>query len=65
MQRIAGVRIQAAFAPEFYRGVRNPDTGHWEPADTSGIYAETGFDLQARFLPKLIWRAYQQVKLTE
>ncbi|HEY3062685.1 MAG TPA: glutamine synthetase family protein [Chloroflexota bacterium] len=45
-----GLRIQAAFEPEFYLGVKNAQTGHWEPADNAGIYAETGFDLQARFL---------------
>jgi glutamine synthetase len=45
-----GLRIQAAFEPEFYLGVRNAQTGKWEPADSSGIYAEVGFDLQAQFL---------------
>src|SRR5262245_4928397 len=34
-----GFRIQAAFEPEFYLGRRNPDTGRWEPGDTTGIYA--------------------------
>jgi glutamine synthetase len=45
-----GLRIQAAFEPEFYLGVRNAQTGKWQPADTSGIYAEIGLDLQATFL---------------
>jgi glutamine synthetase len=45
-----GLRIQAAFEPEFYLGKRNAQTGRWEPADSSGIYAEVGFDLQAQFL---------------
>jgi glutamine synthetase len=45
-----GLRIQAAFEPEFYLGVRNAQTGKWQPADNSGIYAETGLDLQAQFL---------------
>lgn len=45
-----GLRVQAAFEPEFYLGVRNAETGRWQPADTAGIYAETGFDLQATFL---------------
>jgi glutamine synthetase len=45
-----GLRIEAAFEPEFYLGVRNATTGKWEPADSAGIYAEVGFDLQAKFL---------------
>jgi glutamine synthetase len=45
-----GFRVQAAFEPEFYLGVKDPETGRWQPADTSGIYAETGFDLQGKFL---------------
>jgi glutamine synthetase len=45
-----GFRIQAAFEPEFYLGVKDLETGRWRPADTSGIYAETGFDLQGKFL---------------
>ena len=45
-----GLRIQAAFEPEFYLGVRNPQTGRWQPADQAGVYAETGLDLQAKFL---------------
>jgi glutamine synthetase len=45
-----GLRIEAAFEPEFYLGVRNAQTNRWQPADTAGIYAETGFDLQANFL---------------
>jgi glutamine synthetase len=45
-----GLRIQAAFEPEFYLGRKNPQTGKWEPADTAGIYAENGFNLQGRFL---------------
>lgn len=48
-----GFRIQAAFEPEFYLGVRDPETGRWAPADTTGIYAETGFDLQGKFLTDL------------
>jgi len=43
-----GLRIQAAFEPEFYLGVRNAQTGKWQPADNSGIYAETGIDFQAQ-----------------
>jgi glutamine synthetase len=45
-----GFRIQAAFEPEFYLGRKNQETGRWEPADSAGIYAETGFDLQGAFL---------------
>jgi glutamine synthetase len=45
-----GLRIQAAFEPEFYLGRRNAQTARWEPADTSGIYAENGFNLQGKFL---------------
>jgi glutamine synthetase len=45
-----GFRIQAAFEPEFYLGRRNPQTSKWEPADSTGIYAENGFNLQGRFL---------------
>ena len=48
-----GLRVRAAFEPEFYLGVRNPDTGQWEPADQTGIYAETGFDLQGTFLTNM------------
>jgi glutamine synthetase len=48
-----GLRVQAAFEPEFYLGVRNPRTERWEPADTTGIYAEIGFDLQGAFLTDL------------
>ncbi|MDQ6673344.1 MAG: glutamine synthetase family protein [Chloroflexota bacterium] len=48
-----GYRIQAAFEPEFYLGHKNPETGRWEPADSSGIYAETGFDLHSKFLTDL------------
>ena len=44
-----GYRIQAAFEPEFYLGVRDPKTGKWAPADNSGIYAETGFDFQGDY----------------
>jgi glutamine synthetase len=45
-----GLRIQAAFEPEFYLGVRDAQTGKWQPADSTGIYAETGFDAHAAFL---------------
>jgi len=45
-----GFRVQAAFEPEFYLGVKNAQRGRWEPADTAGIYAEVGFDLQDNFL---------------
>ena len=33
--------------------VYDPQTGRWQPADNSGIYAETGFDLQGKFLTDL------------
>jgi glutamine synthetase len=58
-----GFRIQAAFEPEFYLGVKDPHTGRWQPADTTGIYAEIGFDLQARFLTD-ITRALRAMGLT-
>ena len=45
-----GFRIQAAFEPEFYLGRRDPHSGKWQPADTSGIYAENGFNVQGKFL---------------
>ena len=48
-----GFRIQAAFEPEFYLGVKNAQTGRWEPADDAGIYAETGFDFQGTFLTEM------------
>lgn len=48
-----GLRIQAAFEPEFYLGVRNPQTNKWQPADDTGIYAENGFNVQGKFLTDL------------
>jgi glutamine synthetase len=58
-----GFRVQAAFEPEFYLGVKNSETGLWEPADTAGIYAETGFDLQGKFLTDLT-RALRAMGMT-
>jgi glutamine synthetase len=48
-----GFRIQAAFEPEFYLGRRNAQTGKWEPGDTTGIYAENGFNVQGKFLTEM------------
>jgi glutamine synthetase len=47
-----GYHIEAAFEPEFYLGVRDA-SGAWKPADSAGIYAETGFDLQGAFLTQI------------
>ena len=45
-----GVRIQAAFEPEFYLGSTNAQTGKWEPGRHHWHYAENGFNVQGRFL---------------